>query len=75
MNRTFEEIVNTPILENDTLVSARIGDSNFDGKVVGLSNTGLIKIYIIECLDGTYPNKIYPYKFLSLPLTELEVKK
>ena len=34
MNRKFEEIVNTPILENETLVSARIGDSKFDGKVV-----------------------------------------
>ena len=75
MNRTFEEIVNTPILENETLVSARIGDSKFDGKVVGLSNTGLIKIYIIECLDNTLPNDIYPYKFCTLPLTELEVKK
>ena len=74
MNRTFEEIVNTPELTNGVEVSVRIGESTFDGKIVGKSSSGLMPYYIVECIDGTLPNEVYNYKFVSLPLTEIFVK-
>jgi hypothetical protein len=74
MNRTFEEIVNTPELTDGVEVSVRIGDSTFDGKIVGKSSSGLMPYYIVECIDGTLPNEVYNYKFVSLPLTEIFVK-
>ena len=74
MNRTFEEIVNTPELTDGVEVSVRIGDSTFDGKIVGKSSSGLVPWYIVECIDGTLPNEIYNYKFVSLSLTEIFVK-
>ncbi len=50
-----------------------IGDKTFDGVVVGLGSSGggFMKNYIIECTDGTFPNEIYPFKCLSLPLSEI----
>lgn len=39
--------------------------------VVGQSTNGLITSYIVECLDGTFPNDTYKYKFVSLPVSEL----
>jgi hypothetical protein len=74
MNKTFEEIVNMPDLDDGVTVSARIGESTFDGKIVGKSSSGLIPCYIVECLDGTLPNKTYKYKFVSLPLSEILIK-
>ena len=74
MNKTFEEIVNMPDLDDGVTVSARIGESTFDGKIVGKSSSGLIPCYIVECLDGTLPNKTYKYKFVSLPLSEIFIK-
>ena len=35
MNRTFEDIVKMPELTSGTEVTCRIGESNFDGKIVG----------------------------------------
>lgn len=70
--KTFDELVNSPILTNDTLVKCCIADKYFDGRVVGLSGTGIIQYYIIECMDDTLPNDIYPYKFVSLPISEIE---
>jgi hypothetical protein len=35
MNRTFEEIVKTPELTDGVEVSVRLGESTFDGKIVG----------------------------------------
>lgn len=69
--RTFEEIVKSETLSDGTKVKVRIGEKWFDGKIVGRSGTGIIPWYIVECLDGTFPNEIYDYKFLSLPLTEI----
>ena len=74
INKTFEEIVNTPDLDDGVGVSARIGESTFDGKIVGKSSSGLMPCYIVECLDGTLPNKTYKYKFVSLPLSEIFIK-
>jgi hypothetical protein len=74
MNRTFEEIVKTPELADGVEVSVRIGESTFDGKIVGKSSSGLMPYYIVECIDGTLPNEVYNYKFVSLPLTEIFVK-
>lgn len=74
MNKTFEEIVNMTDLDDGVTVSARIGESTFDGKIVGKSSSGLIPCYIVECLDGTLPNKTYKYKFVSLPLSEIFIK-
>jgi hypothetical protein len=74
MNRTFEEIVKTPELTDGVEVSVRIGESTFDGKIVGKSSSGLMPYYIVECIDGTLPNEVYNYKFVSLPLTEIFVK-
>ncbi len=74
MNRTFEEIVKTPELSSGVEVSVRIGESTFDGKIVGKSSSGLMPYYIVECIDGTLPNEVYNYKFVSLPLTEIFVK-
>ncbi len=75
MNRTFEELVNMPILTDGTEVDVRIGDNTmFNGKIVGLGTAGIIPMYVVECLDGTLPNDTYEYKFISLPLTEIFVK-
>jgi len=74
MNKTFEEIVNSPDLTDGTLVTVRIGGTHFEGKIVGKSSTGLIPNYIVECLDGTLPNEAYGYKSASLPLSEIFVK-
>jgi len=74
MERTFEEIVNTPELKDGVEVNVRIGETTFDGKIVGMSSSGLIPYYIVECTDGTLPNKVYEYKFVSLPLSEIFVK-
>ena len=74
MNRTFEEIVNHPQIEDGTDVSARVGEIEFQGRVVGQSLTGLVPFYIIECLDGRLPNETYGYKFVSLPVSEIFVK-
>ena len=74
MKKTFEEIVNSPDLTDGTLVNVRIGETIFEGKIVGKSSTGLIPNYIVECLDGTLPNEVYGYKFVSLPLSEIFIK-
>lgn len=74
MDRTFEELVNMPILTDGTEVDVRIGDKMFNGKIVGLGTAGIIPMYVVECLDGTLPNDVYKYKFISLPLTEIFVK-
>jgi len=74
MERTFEEIVKTPELTDGVEVSVRIGESIFEGRIVGKSSSGLIPYYIVECIDGTLPNEVYNYKFVSLPLTEIFVK-
>ncbi len=74
MERTFEEIVKTPELKDGVEVNVRIGGTTFDGKIVGKSSSGLMPYYIVECTDGTLPNKVYEYKFVSLPLSEIFVK-
>lgn len=74
MERTFEEIVNTPELKDGVEVAVRIGEKTFDGKIVGKSSDGLLPYYIVECTDGTLPNEVYDYKFVSLPLSEIFVK-
>ena len=74
MNKTFEEIVNTPELKDGIEVSVRIGETSFDGKIVGKSSTGLNPSYIVECTDGALPNEVYSYKFVSIPLSEIFVK-
>lgn len=74
MNRTFEEIVNMPILTDGTEVNVRIGNTMFNGKIVGLGTSGIIPMYVVECLDGTLPNDVYKYKFVSLPVTEIFIK-
>lgn len=38
---------------------------------VGLGSSGLLPYYIVECLDNTLPNETYPYKFVSMPLSEI----
>lgn len=73
--KTFEELVKETLLADGTLVKCSIVDKEFDGKIVGLSSRNVIPFYIVECLDDTLPNDIYPYKFLSLPASEIEIKK
>ena len=68
---TLEEIVKHPILQDGTLCKVRLLEDTFSGRVVGQSIQGLIPHYIVECTDGRFPNEVYPYKFLSLPLSEL----
>jgi len=74
MKRTFEQLVNTPELRDGIEVNVRIVDITFDGKIVGKSGSGLIPSYIVECTDGTLPNEVYGYKFVSLPISEIFVK-
>jgi hypothetical protein len=74
MERKFEEIVKTPELTDGVKVSVRMGKSTFEGRIVGKSSSGLMPYYIVECIDGTLPNEVYNYKFVSLPLTEIFVK-
>jgi len=75
MNRTFEEVVNSPELVDGTLVDVRVVGITFKGKIVGKSQSGLIPHYIVECLDGFIPNEVYGYKFLSIPVSEISEKK
>lgn len=74
MERTFEEIVNIPELADGVEVNVRIGSETFDGKIVGKSSNGILPHYIIECIDGTLPNEVYNYKYVSLPISEIFVK-
>ena len=74
MNRTLEEIVNSPELADGTLVSVRVGEKTFEGRIVGRSQSGLIPSYIVECMDGFIPNEVYGYKFVSMPLSEISEK-
>lgn len=74
MNRTFEELVNLPEFTDGTEVNVRIGETTFEGKIVGKGSSGLLPYYIIECTDGTLPNGTYQFKFVSLPLSEIFVK-
>lgn len=74
MNRTFEELVNSPELTDGTEVNVRIGEMTFEGKIVGKGSSGLVPYYIVECTDGTLPNEVYGYKFVSLPLSEIFTK-
>ena len=53
----------------------KIGYSYFSGRIVGMSSVTLIPYYIVECTDGRFPNKTYPYKFLSLPLSEIFINE
>ena len=74
-NRTFEELVKHTTLKNNQEVVCRINENTFfKGKIVGISSSGLISNYIVECTDDTFPNNIYGYKFLSLPLTEIFIE-
>lgn len=74
-SKTLEEIVNTPQLEDGVEVQGRITQDNFfNGKIVGVGSSGLMPYYIVECTDGTFPSEVYPYKFLSLPLSEIFIK-
>lgn len=73
MSRTLIDLAGMPRLENNTPVRARAGDLFFNGRVVGQSSVGVVPCYIVECLDGTFPNDTYPYKFLSFPLSEIFV--
>ncbi len=69
--KTFEQLVFTPQLESGKMVKCRVGDKTFDGKIVGIATNGLIPSYIVECLDEFLPTETYPYKFVSLPLSEI----
>ena len=73
--RTFEDVVNMSELEDGVEVSCRIhSELFFNGKIVGKSSSGLMPYYIVECIDGTLPNEVYKYKFVSLPLSEIFLK-
>jgi hypothetical protein len=74
MERTFKEIIDTPELEDGVEVNVRVGQVTFEGKIVGKSSGGLIPNYIVECMDGAYPNEVYDYKCMSVPLSEIFVK-
>ena len=71
-SKTLEDIVNTPQLIDGTEVTGRF--ETFIGKIVGQSSIGLVPNYIVECLDGTFPNETYNYKFLNLPLSEIFIR-
>jgi hypothetical protein len=74
-SKTLEDIVNTPQLIDGTEVTGRFGEGEtFIGKIVGQSSIGLVPNYIVECLDGTFPNETYNYKFLNLPLSEIFIR-
>lgn len=68
---TFDEIVNAPKLEYGTEVKFYVGDDTYLGRIAGFGSSGLIPQYIVESTDGTFPNSVYPYKFLLLPLSEI----
>jgi hypothetical protein len=58
-------------LEMGTEVSVRIGDNKFfKGKVVG-KEPGLVPSYMVECLDGTFPNSEYPYSVVKQSLVHI----
>jgi uncharacterized protein YwlG (UPF0340 family) len=71
MQRTLEEIVGMNKLKDGQLVSVRLSDSFFKGKIVGIGASSLVPQYIVECIDGTFPNDIYGFKFLNIPATEI----
>lgn len=62
-----------PIIENNQKVTVEIPNVyKFDGVVVGLSQNGLVPIYIVECTDGFLPNETYNYKFCTIPLSYIK---
>ena len=58
MNRTFEEIVNMPELADGVEVVVRIGESTFDGKIVGKGSSGLMPYYIVLNFNNIFNKKI-----------------
>lgn len=73
MQKTFEDVVQMRDLKNDQEVTVRIPNGSFKAKVVGIGSEGLIPYYIVECIDGTFPNEVYGFKFLNIPASEISV--
>lgn len=72
MQRTLEDLVSMPQLKNGQKVNVRLPeDKHFLAKVVGLGSKGILPFYIVECLDGQFPNETYEYKFMSIPVSEI----
>lgn len=72
MKRNLESLVNMPRLKNGQKVNVRLPeDKQFLAQVVGLGSSGILPFYIVECLDGQFPNETYEYKFMSIPVSEI----
>lgn len=55
-----------------TKVNVLLGEL-FEGVIVGKSTTDITQQHIVKCTDGTYPNDIYPYDTLTVPLVLLNI--
>ena len=72
MQRTLENLVSMPQLKNGQKVNVRLPeDKQFLAQVVGLGSSDILPFYIVECLDGQFPNETYEYKFMSVPVSEI----
>ena len=72
MQRTLENLVSMPQLKSGQKVNVRLPeDKQFLAQVVGLGSNGILPFYIVECLDGQFPNETYEYKFMSVPVSEI----
>jgi hypothetical protein len=72
MQRTLDDLVSMPQLKSGQKVNVRLPeDKYFEAQVVGLGSSGILPYYIVECLDGQFPNETYEYKFMSIPVSEI----
>lgn len=50
-------------------------EESFEGIIVGKSTTDITQQHLVKCTDGQYPNEIYPYDTISVPLHCIEIKE
>lgn len=57
------------------MVSVKMKNLQFRGKIVGQSNSRLDPTYIVECTDSTLPNSTYQYKVITCQLSNIVFDK
>lgn len=59
----------------DTLVDVQIDDKiKFVGVIVGKATNDITQGHIVRCIDGKFPNEVYKYDTIVVPLHLLKIK-
>jgi hypothetical protein len=60
-------------IDDETRVEVNFEHLTVIGRIVGKATSDFNQMHIIECLDGTFPNKEYPYKMFIAPLYTIKI--